>query len=46
MYVLYVLRMLITEPGRRVACDPSAHLGVMKRTTGAPMTGFARTSQH
>lgn len=32
--------------GRRVACDPSAHLGVMKRTTGAPMTGFARPCQH
>jgi len=23
-----------------------SHLGVMKRTTGAPMTGFARASQH
>jgi hypothetical protein len=32
--------------GRCVACDYSAHLGVMKRTTGAPMTGFARPSQH
>ena len=43
-YVCPTVRMLVAES---TPCDGLlAHLGVMKHTTGAPMTGFARASQH
>ena len=43
-YVCPTVQMLVAES---TPCDGLlAHLGVMKRTTGAPMTGFARASQH
>jgi len=38
-----VLQTLITQPA---LFDPPAHLGVIKCTTGAPLTGFVHSSRH
>ena len=45
MYVLrQTNRKLVTHLVR--VTRTQAHLGVMKRAVGAPITGFARASQH
>lgn len=43
---MYVLHHARRQPITDLVRVTQAHLGVMKRAVGAPVTGFARTSQH